>query len=289
MSQSQIRTRTSSRLSISSRTGDETLVAGVAVAISLHVLVFLALMFTFARLHPLDISDESAPVVPVDLVTIAPKTNIIPQVQKQPTPAPQVTPQPIVQPKVAPPVPQEDTEPAPDTAPSEPKVTTPPPPPVPVPRPHTTPQPEAKKQPADNLNALLNKVLSGSSAPPNARISNRNTSAFGNQTAMTADLQDALRSQIRPCWSPPVGAPHPEQLVVDFDLFLNPDGSVAQAPQLSADSASTAASNPYVRAAADAARRAIYECAPYKLPADKYALWREINPFRFDPRQMVGQ
>jgi hypothetical protein len=136
---------------------------------------------------------------------------------------------------------------------------------------------------------LLNSVLATASAPPNAKPANRTTKGFGAQTAMTADLQDALRSQIRPCWSPPVGAPHPEQLIVDFDLFLNSDGTVAQPPQLAADSAAAAAANPYVRAAAEAARRAIYTCQPYKLPAGSYTTWREINPFRFDPRDIVDQ
>ena len=44
---------------------------------------------------------------------------------------------------------------------------------------------------------------------------------------MTADLADALKSQIYRCWSPPVGAPNANDLVVDFDLQLNPDGTVA--------------------------------------------------------------
>ncbi|HEY3637081.1 MAG TPA: hypothetical protein VGK90_02935 [Rhizomicrobium sp.] len=132
--------------------------------------------------------------------------------------------------------------------------------------------------------ALLNKVAPSQAAAPNAPEAQKTTRGFGAQNAMTADLQDALRSQIQPCWSPPVGAPHPEQLVVSFDLFLSPDGSVAQPPQLLATS-----SDPYFHAAAEAARRAIYSCAPYKLPADKYADWREIKPFVFDPREMMGQ
>jgi len=106
---------------------------------------------------------------------------------------------------------------------------------------------------------------------------------------MTADLQDALRRQIAQCWNPPVGAPRPGELAVDFDLFLNPDGSVAQPPQLVASSAAQAASNSDIRQAADAARRAIYACAPYKLPADRYNQWREISPLHFDPRAMMGQ
>ena len=106
--------------------------------------------------------------------------------------------------------------------------------------------------------------------------------------AMTMDLEDALRNQIAPCWSPPVGAANGAQLIVNFELSLNPDGSVARPPQLDADSAAAVAGNSYTRAAKDAALRAIYKCAPYKLPADRYDQWREIT-FHFDPRQMMGQ
>jgi hypothetical protein len=74
-------------------------------------------------------------------------------------------------------------------------------------------------------------------------------------------------------------------LIPTFRLFLAPDGSVQQPPQLAADSAAQAASDPFMRAAVDAARRAIYTCAPYKLPADKYSVWRDIT-VDFDPRKM---
>ncbi len=102
---------------------------------------------------------------------------------------------------------------------------------------------------------------------------------------MTADLADALKSQIYQCWSPPVGAPNANDLVVDFDLTLNPDGTPRQRhirPRCQSG-------NPYTRAAAEAARRAIFQCQPYKLPPDRYSQWREINPLRFDPRQMMNQ
>ncbi len=112
---------------------------------------------------------------------------------------------------------------------------------------------------------------------------------FGAQNANTMDLVDSLRNQIAQCWSPPAGAPNANDLVVNYDLFLNPDGSVAQTPHLTADSMSAVIRNPYTRAAAEAAERAIYQCAPYKLPQDRYSEWREINPFHFDPRQMMGQ
>jgi colicin import membrane protein len=70
---------------------------------------------------------------------------------------------------------------------------------------------------------------------------------------------------------------------VDFDVTLNRDGSVQRVTQLAGQSSSS-----YFAASAAAARRAIVDCAPYKLPADQYDQWQEIDPFHFDPRQMMG-
>jgi hypothetical protein len=139
----------------------------------------------------------------------------------------------------------------------------------------------------DSVMALLDKRAPTSKSAPNARVANRNIKGFGPQDAMTMDLQDSLRSQIQQCWSPPVGAPHPEELVVEFELFLKPDGSVAQPPQLSVESQSAVSRDSYTRAAAEAARRAIYTCAPYKLPQDRFGQWQDIT-LTFDPRHMVG-
>jgi hypothetical protein len=56
---------------------------------------------------------------------------------------------------------------------------------------------------------------------------------------------------------------------------------------LTADSAAEAAGNPYMRAAAEAGRRAIMTCQPYKLPPDKYDTWHDITTLDFDPSKMV--
>jgi outer membrane biosynthesis protein TonB len=257
-------------------------------SLALHGGIVAATLF-FTVSHTLDIADQSPPVIPVDVVTIAPKTNIRATAHRLPKIAP--TPVPPVQKAVpAPPVPQPKTEPqpAPEKIPvpkAEPLEKPEPAPVVPKLRPKPAPKEEEKKNfDVDKVLALLNKVAPSQSAAPNAPEAQRTVRGFGAQNAMTADLQDALRSQIEPCWSPPVGAPHPERLVVTFDLFLNPDGSVARPPQLLATSG-----DPYFHAAEEAALRAIYTCAPYKLPADRYEQWREINPFIFDPRQMTGQ
>lgn len=324
---------------------------GLIGSVLLHLGIIGATLFTFA--HKLDITQESPPVVPVELVTIAAKTNLMATVKLRPK-APPKEEEPVTPPEPqkleTPPPPEqkpqpekleEKPEPKPVEAPPEVKpkpVEKPPEPepktveesPKPEPKP-VEPAPEAKPKPVktpppkeataeqevkpapaaspkiklhpvappkaeattkkdqfdiDSVMALLDK-RAASKAAANARVANKTIKAFGPQDAMTADLQDSLRSQIQQCWSPPVGAPHPEELVVEFELFLKPDGSVAQPPQLSAQSQSAVSRDSFTRAAAEAARRAIYTCAPYKLPQDRYGQWQDIT-LTFDPRQMVG-
>lgn len=259
---------------------------GVIGSTTLHVAVIGATLIVWPR--SLDLPSETPPVVPVELVTIADQTNIAPTV-KEPEPAPE--PEEQQQPqqeeaKAETPPPEEQAEPAPDESESvEPE----PQKPAPTPMPRMKPQPDKSKFDVDSILAMLDKRTSKSAPPANAKVAERTMRGIGELNAMTMDLEDALRNQIAPCWSPPLGAPSGSEVVVDFDLILNPDGSVARPPQLDANSAAAAASSPYTRAAAEAARRAIYKCAPYKLPADRYDQWREINPFHFDPRQMMGQ
>jgi len=285
-------TGTRNRISSATLAGDNRSPAGFAVSLLLHGAIVAGTLFTFS--HTLEISDQSPPVVPVDLVTIAPKTNVRASAHHEPRIAPEPTP-PVPKAMPAPTPPPPPAQPAPEPpkeAAAEPLAEAPPrPEPKHKPKPKPAAEQEEKKSfDVDKVLALLNKVAPAQqAAAPNARSSARTVRGIGEQTAMTADLQDALRSQVQPCWSPPVGAPHPERLVVSFDLFLNSDGSVAQPPQLTADSQTAVARDPFVKAAADAARRAIYTCSPYKLPADRYQEWREINPFIFDPRQMLGQ
>ncbi len=211
----------------------------------------------------------------------------------QPKPAdetPQPPPQPVPPPPTpTPPPPQAEAAPEPAPAPPIPKPTPLPPKPLlkPVPEapaPAPTP-PKPPKPKTDAFADLLNNLTKPAATPRNARVADRTVKGFGAMNAATMDLVDALKNQIAQCWNPPVGAPHPERLIPVFQLFLNPDGNVAQPPQLSADSAAAASSDPFMRAAAEAARRAIYTCAPYKLPADKYSTWRAIT-IDFDPRQL---
>ena len=245
---------------------------GVVGSVLFHALIFAATLLTF---HQNFETPEDTHVVPVDLVTIADKTNVTAQ-------APPAPPQPE---KI-------ETPPAPLTPPPEPDLQQVEPAPVPpIPQfkiAKEKPPVETKKDQQQDFNALLNKLTAPDKPVKEAKAGPRVVQGIGTGNLMTADLADALRGQIYRCWSPPTGAPNANDLIVDYDLSLNPDGTVARL-QMTPGTAMQAAGNGYTRAAAEAASRAVYECQPYRLPQDRYNLWREINPLHFDPRQMMEQ
>jgi outer membrane biosynthesis protein TonB len=251
--------------------------AGLIVSLALHAGLVAATYYTWS--HMLDTSPETHSV-PVDLITVTEKTNVAAMAPPPPPTPPKVEiPQPTME---APPLPQfQEVEPAPEPPLPDIKIKPEPKKVDDTPKPPDQPP---KKQNSQDFAALLNKLTATPKTPPNAKAGPRVVQGIGAANAMTADLADALKSQIYQCWSPPVGAPNANDLVVDFDLTLNQDGTPARAT-----SDAMSSGNPYTRAAAEAARRAIFQCQPYKLPADRYSQWREISPLRFDPRQMMNQ
>ncbi|HEY6579135.1 MAG TPA: hypothetical protein VIY09_07410, partial [Rhizomicrobium sp.] len=216
-------TKTRNSISAATFAGDRRSPAGWAGSLALHGAIVAATLFTVT--HTLDIADQTPPVVPIDLVTVAQKTNIRATTHRAPKIAPAPVP-PVPKAMPTPPVPQPKAAsvPEPPKAEAEPLPQAPPARPLPKLKPKPAPDDQKKNFDVDKVLALLNKVAPAQSAAPDAPEAVRTQRGFGAQNAMTADLQDALRSQIQPCWSPPVGAPHPERLVVSFDLFLNPDG-----------------------------------------------------------------
>ncbi len=232
---------------------------GVFVSLALHVGLAAALFVSFSK--KIDLPLDSTPIVPVDLVSVSDQTNIAPMqkpVENTPPPTPEEAVPPPT-PELAPP----KFELAPDVKPA--------------------PKPEKPKEAEKKIDSKdIQKWLSKKTP---AKAASRNVQGVGAQTAMTADLASLLMSQIYHCWSPPTGTPHPERMIVKYEVSLNRDGSVAQPPQLAPESASAASADPYMAAAAGAARRAIYTCSPYRLPADRYAQWRNFVVV-FDPRQL---
>ena len=166
----------------------------------LHAGVIAVTFFTWT--HKLDIIDQSTPIVPVDLVTLADKTNVAPMVTQEPKP------QPIAEQPTSPPLPMSMQPPKFEVAPEA------------KPAPVQKPAPKQEAFDINNILAMLDKRQAA--AAKNAKVGSQNIKGVGLQNAMTADLRSMLQSQIYRCWSPPVGAPHPEKLIVSYDLFLNP-------------------------------------------------------------------
>lgn len=151
------------------------------------------------------------------------------------------------------------------------------------------PQPEKPETPAKkekSFDQAMADVLKKHSAPAQASPQ-RQTSSLSPGPKMSMSEIDALRRQIEQCWSPPAGAPEAENLVVEVDLTINPDGRVQQAQIV--DTARMFR-DPYYRAAAESVLRAIKNphCTPLKLPPDKYDLWRETK-LTFNPRDLMGR
>ena len=248
--------------------------AGLVLSVLLHAALIGATYFTWARM--LDATPESHSV-PVDLITVTDQTNVAAMAPPPPPTPPKIEiPEPTIE---VPPPPLLSIEPAPEPPMPEIKIQEEPKKVEDQPKP-----PDKPKQNSQDFTALLNKLTATPKTPPNAKAGPRVVQGIGQANAMTADLADALKSQIYRCWSPPVGAPNAADLVVDFDLTLNNDGTPARAT-----SDALSSSNPYTRAAAEAARRAIFQCQPYRLPQERYTQWQEISPLRFDPRQMMNQ
>lgn len=137
----------------------------------------------------------------------------------------------------------------------------------------------------DRIAALLNKIPDATDAPnpvvPSDETANKvHGQSNGTQMAMGVNEIDALRARIAQCWSPPPGGLGAEQIVVKLRLKLNEDGTLVGFPTVA-----NSGSSPFFQAAADSAVRAVYQCQPYTLPGDKYALWRDMI-LNFDPSEM---
>ncbi|MET0347842.1 MAG: cell envelope integrity protein TolA [Methyloceanibacter sp.] len=149
------------------------------------------------------------------------------------------------------------------------------------------PAPPAKKRMSetDRIAALLNKVPDAADEPAPVRPSEDAPAKVrgqsnGAESAMSVNEIDALRARIAQCWSPPPGGLGAEQIVVKLRLKLNEDGTLVGYP-----SVANSGSSPFFQAAADSAVRAVYQCQPYALPSEKYALWRDMI-LNFDPSDM---
>ncbi|MET4805323.1 cell envelope integrity protein TolA [Limibacillus sp. MBR-115] len=221
-----------------------------------------------------------------------------PEPVKEPTPIPQPEPPPQV--AEAPPKPEPEPTPLPDPvpAPKEERVdeTPSPAPPVPLekPKPPQLAEKPQEKEPVkkadSSLDSILNNVLKD--LKPAAKEQDQPKKDPQPQPTETAQLSskpmtiseiDAIRRKIEGCWNVPAGARNAENLIVEIRLFMNPDGTVSQAEVVDR---ARMGGDPFYRAAAESALRAVFRCQPLPVPLKKYDTWRQIT-MRFDPSKML--
>jgi hypothetical protein len=250
------------------------------------------------------------PPAPAPQATVAPPSP--PQPPAPAPPAPPTPPQPPVAATApAPPQPQAKAKPKPTPEPEAQLPPTPPTPPVPPtprkqpPKPqpdqlasilksveqNQPPQPQQKPQPRQpELDRVLKSVTQTPPAPDQDEAQNVvQQFARPTQQATSLDQQlsmseiDAVRRQIEGCWNIPAGAKDAKNLIVELHVQLNADGSVRA---VAITDQSRLQSDNFFRAAAESAARAVYECAPLHLPADKYSQWQDMI-LNFDPSQIL--
>jgi hypothetical protein len=290
---------------------------GALLSALFHVAVVLLIYFGLPQwITPEDFQRP----VPVELATIADITT--PPKQEQPAPAPT----PVEKPKPPEPQPQAEEIPPPPPAPPAPtppepepapQVTPPPPEPeeaVPEPKPQEQQQAEAqpkivppqkpkpppqqqqaeKQKPReDALASLLKNVEKLKDQPDQTRTPPQPTQQPAqpqtpqnlSDAPLTMSEIDAIRQQLEHCWNVPAGARDAENLAVQIRVMFNPDGSVARAEILDT---SRMASDPFYRAAAESAYRAVQLCSPLQqMPVKKYNTWKFVT-LNFDPKEMLG-
>lgn len=144
------------------------------------------------------------------------------------------------------------------------------------------PKSEEKQFDADEVAALLNKDKASGGG---AKRSTQQAALGGDRTTGGSKLSqsemDALRGQIQRCWNVPAGALDAQGLKVSIQFRLDRAGAIEGRPEIISGGGSAGVE----RAAAESARRAVLQCAPYNLPADKYDAWADVI-VHFDPSEM---
>jgi outer membrane biosynthesis protein TonB len=263
---------------------------GAMVSAILHVSIILLTVVGFPFLMP---EITPTPVIDIEFVEIGEMTNVRETVKaddKPPTPEPKPEPEETE-------IPPQELALAPDTPSlTVDKLPEPPPEPEP-PKPEEAKKPEPpkekpkekpKKKEEFDVDQVMKDLLAQAPEAKPETQSDKTRERVGAGTAQMSTQRDAiagmLRSQVERCWSPPIGAPNAEQLIVSLEVSLGPDGAVRGLPQV-VDT--TRLGDTYYRAAAEAAQRAVMQCSPYQLPAEYYDVWKAIK-FNMDPREILG-
>ena len=219
-------------------------------------------------------------IVPLELITEIAEVTNLPEEEVEEDPVEEEAPPPEPEPEPEPPQPEPeiDMTAAPETEPEPEPV--PEAEPVPDPEPETpeaqsTPQqPEPSREQSfdDMLRDLANTVDND-----RAGSSGNRQRAANSSEAIGVTLADSIRSQAQRCYRGSADAPDPERLIVVIRVRLNRDGSLDGQPDVFNRQAIDLSGDRYWRVARDRALAAVIDCAPYRLPAEHFSIWRRID------------
>jgi outer membrane biosynthesis protein TonB len=264
----------------------------LSFSILLHVAAVLVAAFVLPALLP-PRAEPMPLVMTVELLPVGETTNIKPSekpIQKEkkaPTPKTTKPVQPTVTEKPKepkPPTPTADKkpfDPTEETVPSDKA------------KPKDKPKEEAKPK-EDDFEALLNKLKQEAKTDKSKEAKDstnseenktRSDAAYDDSMPLSISEKDTIRSQFLTCWTMPAGSKDAHTLAVRIKMELQADGTVLKAV-IAPDQMGRYNSEPFFRAAADSALRAVFKCSPLKnLPPEKYGSWREME-LNFDPQDL---
>lgn len=268
------------------------------ISISLHLVVFLLIIFGLPHFKTEPILSEPVPIELVANIGELTTTNKKPvDAPKPPVEKPPEPPKKTEEPK-KPPEPKKSTP----EPPAEEVLKDPPKPDKPVEKVtdkaekkiEKKPEPKKekpKKTEQNDFDSLLKNLTPTEKEQPDTdEIAKKmteptpapNVSKFSDTLSMSE--MDALRQQLSQCWSVMAGAKDAANQVVELSVTVNQDMTVASAKIVDQGSYN---SNAVFRAAADSAMRALRNpiCTPLKLPPAKYSQWHQMT-IVFDPKEM---
>ena len=263
--------------------GDEK--TGLIVAVGLHLLVLVALLFQATQeIEPIPQTERMTVNLATDvgLEATAPdpvaesRAAIAPTLAD--TPAPVAEPQPDRPRPIERPVTRPVERPAPRVAeaPSRPQ-------PRPEPRREQPRRETAQPKPAERSGGsrVGSDFLAGAGASTTTSETRTPASQIG--ASAKASLVQAISREIKPHWQPPSG-PEVEKITTFLRFRLNSDGSLNGSPSIVRQTGVNDTNRAQAERHGEQAVRAVQLAAPFNLPEEYYEAWKVVGPFGFDWR-----
>lgn len=274
------------------------------ISIGFHIVLLLLMIFGLPFMNHRSL--EAPQPIPVEVLPISDETMAL---------KPTLKPKPV-EPEKKPEPPKEEVQsnPEPETKPNEPEPT--PEPPKPELKPELKPEikpekkveekpkeeekptppkpkekPKDKPKPTNDMSSILKNLEQKKNSRKNEDKESKETDSSPDEQQvgklgdrLTMSEMDAIRQQISKCWNIPAGAKEAKDLVVEVKVKMSPDGSVREVKIVNRRPAP--GTELIYKSAQESARRAVIQCSPLKLPANKYDVWKEFS-LTFSPKDIL--